>query len=115
MNEVIITYMLPVLLSKVKSLAQFTSSQKASEIRFLSLKILIDITVQLLNDDTVYDLSQNNQAANSTKQLNLLAVHGLLPLAISLFGEADTVPFYGQRMLSVLLERNSQLVKLLRE
>ena len=55
MHEVIITYMLPVLLSKVKSLQQFTNSQnKASETRFLSLKILIDITVQLLNDESVY-------------------------------------------------------------
>jgi hypothetical protein len=49
MNEVIISYLLPVLLSKVKTLAGYVSNtaiqQKASETRFLSLKILIDITV----------------------------------------------------------------------
>jgi hypothetical protein len=46
MNEVIINYLLPVLLSKIKNLAYADSSNvKASETRFLSLKILIDITV----------------------------------------------------------------------
>jgi hypothetical protein len=55
MNEVIINYLLPVLLNKIKHLGFSDSSNvKASETRFLSLKILIDITVQLLNDDSVY-------------------------------------------------------------
>ena len=80
MNEVIITYLLPVLLSKIKNLAYADSNNvKASETRFLSLKILIDITVQLLNDDSVYlpvnsSQADKNTAEVSTKQLNQLAI-----------------------------------------
>jgi hypothetical protein len=45
MNEVLISYLLPVLLSKVRTLACYANNNKASETRFLALKILIDLTV----------------------------------------------------------------------
>lgn len=48
MNEPILTFMLPVLLSKIKS--------DSADIRFLSLKIFTDIIIQYVHDDTIYDL-----------------------------------------------------------
>ncbi len=48
MSEPILTFLLPVLLSKIKS--------ESADIRFLSLKIFTDIITQYLNDDSIYSL-----------------------------------------------------------
>jgi len=41
--------------------------------------------------------------------LDNFLINGLLPLATNLLQESDPVPFYGQRLLSALLERNPKL------
>ena len=52
MSEGVLNYMLPVLLSKIKS--------DSADIRFLSLKIFTDIIIQYLNDDGIYDANGVN-------------------------------------------------------
>jgi hypothetical protein len=57
MHEAVITYLLPVLLSKVSidpSAQQFSNHQllaQANESRFVALKILTDILVYLISDE----------------------------------------------------------------
>jgi hypothetical protein len=63
MNEPILTFMLPVLLSKIKS--------DSADIRFLSLKIFTDIIIQYVHDDTIYDLKGGEAIISSEAGNNL--------------------------------------------
>ncbi len=82
MNEPILSHLLRVLLSKIKS--------KSADIRFLSLKIFTDIIIQYLNDDSIYDIrsgipdsqiSENgNNVMMTTKFINDLLLKDLFPL-----------------------------------
>lgn len=54
MTEAILSYMLPVLLSKIKS--------ESTDIRFLSLKLFTDIIIQYIHDDGIYDLKGADQS-----------------------------------------------------
>lgn len=53
MNEPILAFMLPVLLSKIKS--------DSADIRFLSLKIFTDIIIQYIHEESIYDLKGGEQ------------------------------------------------------
>lgn len=59
MSDPILTYILPVLLSKLKS--------DSADIRFLSLMIFQEIIVQYVGDDSIYDLKTAN---SSDSQIN---------------------------------------------
>lgn len=50
-----------------------------------------------------------------TNRLNVFLQQGLLPLTNQLLQESDPIPFYAQRILSAILDRNFSFVKLLRE
>jgi len=100
MHESIVTYLLPVLLSKVNIDISSTDSSllaQASESRFVSLKILTDILVYLIGEDAVYQpygskeekakaaekqqtIAMNLDPNTSTGRLNLFLQQGLMPL-----------------------------------
>ena len=130
MHDAIITFLLPVLLAKVKQPSMnFTPESSMSvneyESRFLCLKIINDILVTMLNEESIYiphsdgqpatNASGSNQnALASTQKINQFLVDGLLPLAARLLSQADPEPFYGQRLLSTILDKNRRIVKVLR-
>ena len=137
MHESIVTYLLPVLLSKVNIDISANDQQlmaQASESRFVSLKILTDILVYLISEDQVYQpspgkddqksKSSSNQQQNlqlstdpntSTGRVNLFLQQGLMPLINQLMQDSDPIPFYAQRILSSVLDRNQLFVPSLRE
>lgn len=81
---------------------------QASESRFMCLKILTDMLIQLLNEDTIYNPAKNDA---HTATLDSLIVNVLIPLASTLLQEQDPAPFYGQRLLASLLDCNLRLLK----
>jgi hypothetical protein len=86
-NQAVTAYLIPVLLSKVNSVGA------EDETRFLSLKIMTDILITLAEVDG---------ATGCFDQY----ISELMPLAKNLLSEQSPVPFYGQRLLSVLIERS---------
>jgi hypothetical protein len=111
MNEPILTFMLPVLLSKIKS--------DSADIRFLSLKIFTDIIIQYVHDDTIYDLKGgesivNQEAGNNlkvtTKQINDLILKHLFPSFHIILSDNDPVPLFGLKLLAAIIERNPVFV-----
>lgn len=71
---------------------------------------MTDILVTLLNDDTVYNPSRNDSLS---QKLDSLTNTSLLPLANQLLTESEPAPFYGQRLLSAILDCNPKLGKTL--
>lgn len=99
------------------------------ESRFLCLKIINDTLITLLNEESIYiphhdgqasasgSGSGSNQGAHaiaSTQKINQFLVDGLLPLAARLLSQNDPEPFYGQRLLSTILDKNKRIIKHLR-
>ena len=104
MHDAIITFLLPVLLAKVKQPSmnftpESTMSVNEYESRFLCLKIINDILITMLNEESIYiphsdgagqpatNTSGSNQSAHalaSTQKINQFLVDGLLPLAARL-------------------------------
>mmetsp|Transcript_9924 Transcript_9924/g.11744 ORF Transcript_9924/g.11744 Transcript_9924/m.11744 type:complete len:142 (+) Transcript_9924:1716-2141(+) len=135
MHDAIITFLLPVLLAKAKQPSmQFapgsTLGLHEDESRFLCLKIINDTLVTLLNEESIYiahyDAHAGAQGSSSSQQppsqaaiastlkINQFLVEGLLPLAARLLSQSDPEPFYGQRLLSTILDKNRRLIKVLR-
>ena len=144
MHDAIITFLLPVLLAKAKQPSmQFapgsTLGLHEDESRFLCLKIINDTLVTLLNEESIYiphydaaasgqsaasnpssintsnsQPPQNQAAIASTQKINQFLIEGLLPLAARLLSQSDPEPFYGQRLLSTILDKNRRLIKVLR-
>ena len=117
MHDAIITFLLPVLLAKVKqpSMNYAPGSPLAlheDESRFLCLKIINDTLVTLLNEESIYlphhdgaqaqasgsssgAASQSTHTLASTQKINQFLADGLLPLAARLLSQSDPEPFYG--------------------
>ncbi|MFS8160460.1 MAG: hypothetical protein ACMG6E_09695 [Candidatus Roizmanbacteria bacterium] len=115
MSDPILSFMLPVLLSKIKS--------DSADIRFLSLKIFTDIIIQYLHDDSIYDLkggsdqqinSDGNNVKVSTKQINDLILKNLFPSFSIILADNDPVPLFGLKLLSAIIDRNPVFVPLLK-
>jgi hypothetical protein len=73
---------------------------------------MTDVLVTLLADETVYNPSKSD--AHSQK-LDSLIASSLLPLANQLLSESEPAPFYGQRLLAVMLDCNPKLCKSLQQ
>ena len=118
MHDAIITFLLPVLLAKVKqpTMNYAPGSPLAlheDESRFLCLKIINDTLVTLLNEESIYlphhdggaqaqaassssgAASQSTHTLASTQKINQFLGDGLLPLAARLLSQSDPEPFYG--------------------
>ena len=75
MHDAIITFLLPVLLAKVKQASMnFTPESSMSvneyESRFLCLKIINDTLVTLLNEESIYIPHSDGQPATSASGSN---------------------------------------------
>ena len=94
MHEAVVSFLLPVLLSKAggQSFNFAPQSQLAaqeSESRFLALKIITDMLILLLSEDSIYmpnlpfdaEQAQSTQQQSSTHRINKFLSQGLLPLA----------------------------------
>jgi len=101
MHDAIVTFLLPVLLAKVKQpsmnfAAGSPLSLNEDESRFLCLKIINDTLVTLLNEESIYvphyeqgaphaaSGNSNSSALVSTQKINQFLVEGVLPLAARL-------------------------------
>jgi hypothetical protein len=87
-----INYLLPIILSKVKS--------PSADIRFLSLVIFQEIIIQYVGDDSIYDVKggvedNGSNVRVSTKQINDLIVKSLMPLFGLIFSDNDPMPLKG--------------------
>lgn len=109
--EPIVTYLLPVLFSKVQACEQESEcEQLASELRFLSLKLLTDMLQVLLADEQIYQ-PHVLQPGQTSAKLEVLIQNCLIPLATKLLTEQEPAPLFGQRLLSCLLDHNIKLTK----
>ena len=88
-------YLLPVLLSKI--------NEDQSDLKYQCLKIMTDILIHLLDD---HGLKQQE-----TQQKLELVVQNLIPLSSQLLSQPEPASFYGQRLLSALLDSNPKLTK----
>jgi hypothetical protein len=111
MNEPMLNYMLPVLLSKINS--------ESADIRFLSLKIFTDIVIQYINEDSVYDVKMgfdpSDHNKSTTKQINDLILGHLFPNFSIILADSDPVPLFGLKLLSAIVERNPLFVQLFKQ
>jgi len=109
MAEPILTYLMPTLLSKMKS--------ESTDIRFLSLKIFTDIMIQYLHDEGIYDspVSQLEQAPTTTTKANDLILKQLFPCYELILTDNDPVPVLGLKLLAALLERNPLFVQVVKK
>ena len=60
------------------------------------------------------DNNRQQMSISSTNKINSFLVEGLLPLACHLVCQQDLEPFYGQRILSAVLEKNIRILKIIR-
>ena len=95
LHEPIVTYLLPVLHSKVNCAVEGDYEQQLlSEQRYLCLKLLTDMLLVLLNEDQIYSASGKNEGAAQQK-LDSLITNSLVPLAAQLIQEPEPGPFFG--------------------
>lgn len=94
--------MLPVIVKKVES--------KSADVRFQSLKAFTDFITQFLCDDKIYNSEENNE---STQTINELILKKLFPHYGLILSDADPMPLFGLKLLSVVVERNSAFVVIL--
>ena len=94
--------LLPVIVKKVES--------KSADVRFQSLKAFTDFITQFLCDDKIYNSEDNNE---STQTINELILKKLFPHYGLILSDADPMPLFGLKLLSVVVERNSAFVVIL--
>jgi hypothetical protein len=98
----IMDHLLPVIVKKIES--------ESADVRFQSLKAFTDFITQYLCDDKIYNSEENNESTQAINELILkkLFVHYGLILT-----DADPMPLFGLKLLSVVVERNSAFVVIL--
>ena len=98
----IMDVLLPVVVKKIES--------KSADVRFQSLKAFTDFITQFLCDDKIYNSEENN---DSTQTINELILKRLFPHYGLILSDADPMPLFGLKLLSVVVERNSAFVVIL--
>ncbi|KRX08559.1 Protein kinase-like domain [Pseudocohnilembus persalinus] len=74
------------------------------DLRFNNLKIFINILSLIMNDAHIYDNSKIYG-----KQLNEFLIQEILPNINNLLGDTDPVPFYGLKLINLLVEQNQSI------
>eukprot|EP01116_Phalansterium_solitarium_P006147 TRINITY_DN18452_c0_g1_i1.p1 TRINITY_DN18452_c0_g1~~TRINITY_DN18452_c0_g1_i1.p1 ORF type:complete len:1283 (+),score=487.38 TRINITY_DN18452_c0_g1_i1:196-4044(+) len=97
----LISHLLKALLSLLQS--------EAGDVRFLSLKILIDMLSELLSLPTVYSITSED-VSPSTQQLNEMFVQQIFPACKRLLLDDDPMPSWALKLINLLLDRNPSLV-----
>ena len=119
MNNTIPTleYILPALIKNLRS--------ESNDVKFLSLKIFIDIIIQYINDNSIFDLqkldmsvdesnpsiSQQDSTCKYTTQLmNDILINDLLSNYNYMWEETDPMPLFAIKLLSALTDRSYEFV-----
>jgi hypothetical protein len=82
----------------------------SADVRFQSLKAFTDFITQYLCDDKIYNSEENN---DSTQCINELILKKLFQHYGLILSDADPMPLFGLKLLSVVVERNSAFVVIL--
>ena len=98
----ILGQLLPVIVKKIES--------QSADVRFQSLKAFTDFITQYLCDDKIYNSEENNE---TTQTINELILKKLFPHYGLILSDADPMPLFGLKLLSVVVERNSAFVVIL--
>lgn len=98
----ILNVLLPVLVAKIES--------KSADVRFQSLKSFTDFITQFLCDEKMYNQEDNNE---STQAINEIILKKLFPHYGLILSDADPMPLFGLKLLSVIVERNGAFVVIL--
>jgi hypothetical protein len=103
-HKEIIDSLLPVLVKKIES--------PSADIRFLSLKLFTDYITQYLCEEKIYNSDENTDTTQSINELilkKLFAQYGMI------LTDKDPMPLFGLKLLSVIVERNSAFVAVLKK
>lgn len=113
----IIQHTLPALMNKLRS--------DSNDVKFLSLKVFTDITIQYIGDDSIFDPSKidlsieearnvttgkESMTKHTTDIINEMLVDTLLPSYKHLLNEEDPVPLFALKLLAHLTERSDHFV-----
>ena len=74
------------------------------------MKAFTDFITQYLCDDKIYNSEENNE---TTQCLNELILKKLFPHYGLILSDADPMPLFGLKLLSVVVERNSAFIVIL--
>jgi len=98
----IMELLLPAIVKKIES--------SSADVRFQALKSFTDLITQYLCDDKIYNSEENNE---STQCINELILKKLFPHYGLILSDADPMPLFGLKLLSVVVERNSAFIVIL--
>ena len=74
------------------------------------MKSFTDFITQFLCDDKIYNSEENNE---TTQTINELILKKLFPHFGVILSDADPMPLFGLKLLSVVVERNSAFIVIL--
>jgi serine/threonine protein kinase len=111
----ILQYVLPALMRKLRS--------ESNDVKFLSLKIFTDITIQYINDENIFkkceiaydetnpSISKKESICRyTTELLNDILINNLFPNYQFILEDADPVPLFALKLLSALTDRSYEFV-----
>ena len=107
---------IPVLMNKLRS--------DSNDVKFLSLKIFTDITIQYINNDSIFDINKldasiddsnpinriEGNCKRSTELLSEILFNGLLPNFKRILDDSEPIPVFGLKLLSALADRSSEFI-----
>jgi hypothetical protein len=103
-HEIVIQIFFPCLVSKI-------TSQNA-DTRFNGIKLLTDMLITYLNEDSIYDASGSK---TSTKLMNDLISRDLLPNIKYILSDQEPMPLYGLKLFSIIIGKNIGFVTKLKQ
>lgn len=102
--EIVLKILFPNLLSKITS--------ENADSRFNGLKLLTDILIQYLNEDTIYDAAGQKTSA---KLINEIITSELLPNIKFILNDQEPMPHYGLKLFSIVIGKNINFVGKLKQ
>jgi hypothetical protein len=102
--EIVLKILFPNLLSKITS--------ENADSRFNGLKLITDIMIQYLNEDTIYDPSGQKASA---KLINEIITSELLPNIKFILNDQEPMPLYGLKLFSIVIGKNINFVAKLKQ
>jgi serine/threonine-protein kinase ULK4 len=103
--DLVVDNLLPVLLRLKNS--------SDNDLKFRCFKLFSDILITYLYEEAIYDPNLGNKPV--TRKINDLVSRALLPEYRDLLGETDPIPLYALKLLSAILERNTNFVPQLKK
>ena len=103
-NDIVLKILFPNLLSKITS--------ENADSRFNGLKLITDIMIQYLNEETIYDPSGQKTSA---KLINEIITTELLPNIKYILNDQEPMPLYGLKLFSIVIGKNINFVAKLKQ